>query len=77
MAKMLANALLNYAYLPVVVQSLCIVNPKIKPLLSISSCIYILQQTFHIVDDKFLCETLFQSLFCEEVSRKLLDRIQQ
>ena len=42
MAKMLANALLNYAYLPVVVQSLCIFNTKSKPLLSISSCIYTL-----------------------------------
>ena len=49
MSKMLADALLNYAYLPVVVQSLCVFKYKQKPLLSISSCIYILQQTFHII----------------------------
>ena len=77
MAKMLANALLNYAYLPVVVQSLCVFNPKSKPLLSIGSCIYILQQTFHILDDKFFCETLFSSIFLEEIPQKLLVRIQQ
>ena len=73
-ARMLANALLNYAYLPVVVQSLCVF--KYKPLLSISSCLYILQQTFHIIANPYFCETLFKSLFLTEIPKALLDRIE-
>jgi hypothetical protein len=54
---MLANALLNYAYLPVVVQSLCVL--KLKPHLQISSCLYILTQSFHILKTKVFATTLF------------------
>ena len=36
----LVNAMLNYAYFPTVIQSLC--SLKLKPQLSISTCLYIL-----------------------------------
>ena len=49
-ANMLSNALLNYAYLPVIVRSLCVM--KLKPFLQLSTCLYILTQTFHIVKDQ-------------------------
>jgi hypothetical protein len=55
--RMMANALLNYAYLPMVVQSLCIL--KLKPHLQLSTCLYILTQTFHIVKEETFITTLF------------------
>jgi hypothetical protein len=48
--NMLANALLNVAYLPVLVQSLCVLKIP-KPALHLSTCLYVLTQTFHILND--------------------------
>ena len=50
LADMLTNALLNYAYLPIVLQSLCVL--QLKPTLQLSSCIYILTQTFTLLNAK-------------------------
>ena len=38
--RMLTNSLLHYAYLPTVVQSLCVI--KHKPQLSLNTCLYVL-----------------------------------
>ena len=72
--EMMANALLNYAYLPVVVQSLCVL--KLKPHLQISSCLYILIQSFHILKEKQFCTTLFKAIFSSKVDQNLLQRIE-
>lgn len=69
------NALLNYAYYPTVIQSLC--SLKLRPQLSIQTCLYILQQTFHIVKDPQFCKELFSSLFLPELPLKTLKRIEK
>jgi len=38
--RMLGNALLHYAYMPIVVRSLC--SMRLKPILSLNTCIYVL-----------------------------------
>ena len=38
--RMLGNALLHYAYLPVLIRSLC--SMKLKHLLSLNTCLYVL-----------------------------------
>ncbi len=73
--QQLKNALLNYAYYPTVIQSLC--SLKLKPQLSIQACLYILQQTFHIVKDTEFCTELFSSLFLPEIPAKTLERIEK
>ena len=45
--RMLTNALLHYAYLPLIVRSLC--SMKKKPILTLNTCIYVLIQTFRII----------------------------
>ena len=69
------NALLNYAYYPTVIQSLC--SLKLRPQLSLSTCLYILQQTFHIVKDSEFCSELFSSIFLSRIPRKILARIEK
>ena len=71
----LKNAILNYAYYPTVIQSLC--SLKLKPQLSISTCIYILQQTFHIVKDPGFCREIFSSIFLPRIPQKVLMRIEK
>lgn len=64
-AAMMANALLNYGYLPVIVRSLC--SMKLKPFLQLSTCLYILTQTFHIIKDSQFITMLFKSIFLDRI----------
>lgn len=72
--KILANALLHYAYLPIIVQSLCVLNNK--PQLSLNTCLYVLIQTFRIIKNKEFINTLFASLFFSHIPSKLFERMQ-
>ena len=53
--RMLANALLHYAYLPALVRSLCTISssrssqPTVS--LSLNTCLYVLIQTFRLIKD--------------------------
>ena len=72
--NMLVNSLLNYAYFPAVIQSLCVL--KCKPTLSISTCLYILYQTFNIIKEQEFCARLFESLFIDSLSKDVVERIE-
>lgn len=72
--KLLTNALLNYAYLPVLVQSLCVLT--IKPSLQISTCLYILTQTFNLIKDPALVNPLFAALFFNQVPKVLQQKVE-
>lgn len=70
---MLTNALLHYAYLPTVVQSLCVL--KSKPQLSLNTCIYVLTQTFRIIKDSGFINSLFGSLFYSRLPPRILSQM--
>lgn len=55
--RMLRNALLHYAYLPLVVRSLC--SMRLRPILTINTCLYVLTQTFRIMQDSEFLGILF------------------
>jgi len=59
--RMLSSALLHYAYMPVLVRSLC--SLKLKPLLNLNTCLYLLIQTFRIIKEPFLLTLLYSALF--------------
>ncbi len=67
--RMLASALLHYAYLPVLVRSLC--SMKLKPILSLNTCLYILTQTFRIIKESTFVNILFSALFKDELPVKI------
>lgn len=71
---MLANALLHYAYLPVLIRSLC--SMKLKPLLSLNTCLYVLTQTFRIIKEPSILNVLFSALFSSTLSKRLLDQLE-
>lgn len=71
--RMLANALLHYAYLPFVVRSLC--SMRQKPLLTLNTCIYVLTQTFRVITERRFIDTLFASLFVGHLPRKVVETI--
>jgi hypothetical protein len=72
--RMLANALLHYAYLPVLIRSLC--SMKLKPLLSLNTCLYVLTQTFRIIKEPSLLNVLFSALFSSSLSKRLYDQLE-
>lgn len=72
---MLKNALLNYAYLPCVLQSLCEIAKK--PALALNTCLYVLIQTFKVVKDCGFSQELFQLLFASQISRERLAQIRE
>lgn len=68
--KMLANALLSYAYLPCCVQSLC--NLSKKPSISLNTSLYILTQTFKIIKSySEFTNILFAALFSENLPKAI------
>jgi hypothetical protein len=71
----LSNALLNFAYFPVIVQSLCVL--KLKPHLQLSSCLYILTQTFHIIKDQSFLSSLFRSIFGSKLAASMVAQIER
>jgi hypothetical protein len=72
--KCLINALLNYTYLPVVVQSLCVL--KLRPHLQMSTCLFVLNQTFHIVKHATFITALFTSVLSPTIPVNMLRRIE-
>lgn len=56
-------------------QSLC--SLKLKPSLSMSTCLYVLQLTFHIVEDVQFCTELYTSLFVDKIPKKTLARVEK
>jgi len=72
--RMLRNSLLHYAYLPLVVRSLC--SMRLKPLLTINTCLYVLTQTFRILQDSEFLGILYSTLFAPEVPRRVMEAIE-
>lgn len=72
--RMLANALLHYAYMPILIRSLC--SMKLKPLLSLNTCLYVLTQTFRIIKEPSILNVLFSALFSSTLSKRLVDQLE-
>lgn len=72
--RMLRNALLHYAYLPLVVRSLC--SMRLKPVLTINTCLYVLTQTFRILQDSEFLGLLYSTLFAAEVPRRVVEAME-
>jgi len=71
---MLSSALLHYAYMPVLVRSLC--SLKLKPLLNLNTCLYLLIQTFRILKEPFFLTLLYSSLFLPSIPKPLKDLLE-
>lgn len=72
--RMLANALLHYAYMPILIRSLC--SMKLKPLLSLNTCLYVLTQTFRIIKEPSILNVVFSALFSSTLSKRLVDQLE-
>jgi hypothetical protein len=66
---MLSNALLHYSYLPLLVRSLC--SLKLKPVLQLNTCLYLLTQTFRILKEPSFLTLLFGCLFSSHLPKSL------
>jgi hypothetical protein len=71
---MLSNALLHYSYLPLLVRSLC--SLKLKPVLQLNTCLYLLTQTFRIIKEPTFLTVLFASLFASHLPKTLTPHLE-
>lgn len=74
LTRMLSSALLHYAYLPVLVRSLC--SLRLNPLLSLNTCLYVLTQTFRILKEPKFLEVLFSALFSQQVPARVQQMVE-
>lgn len=65
---MLTQALLKILYMPVVLQSLCVLH--LKPKMQIQTCIYILTQTLLVVKYKPLTDEILRLMLCKSTSKE-------
>ncbi|CDW86068.1 UNKNOWN [Stylonychia lemnae] len=71
--RILINTLLQYAFLPNVVKSLC--DLQNAPTLSLNTSLYVLIQTFRIIKEKAFINLLFSALFLPNLPQEILDRV--
>ena len=72
--KMLTNALLKVLYVPVVLQSLCVL--EMKPKLQIQTCIYLLTQSLLVLKHEPLVEAMIALTMSTEITKEFKDYLE-
>jgi hypothetical protein len=71
---MITNALLKVLYVPVVLQSLCVL--EMKPKLQIQTCIYLLTQSLLVLKHEPLVEAMIALTMSTEITKEFKDYLE-